>query len=74
MGCGDACPVFPGKRYLDWELTDPAGLPVEAVEPMIDDIDRRVQFLLMELVQTRSPVVCSVLLHRSNDERPVTDL
>jgi arsenate reductase len=50
MGCGDACPVFPGKRYLDWELTDPAGLPVEAVRPIIEDIDRRVQALLAELV------------------------
>ena len=50
MGCGDACPVFPGKRYLDWELTDPAGLPVEAVRPIIDDIDQRVQALLAELV------------------------
>jgi arsenate reductase (thioredoxin) len=50
MGCGDACPVFPGKRYLDWELADPAGLPVAAVRPIIDDIDRRVQALLAELV------------------------
>jgi arsenate reductase (thioredoxin) len=50
MGCGDACPVYPGKRYLDWQLTDPAGLPVEAVRPIIDDIDRRVHALLTELV------------------------
>ena len=49
MGCGDACPVFPGKRYLDWELTDPAGRPVEEVRPIVDDIDRRVQALLSEL-------------------------
>ena len=50
MGCGDACQVFPGKRYLDWELPDPAGLPVEAVRPIRDEIDRRVRALLDELV------------------------
>jgi protein-tyrosine-phosphatase len=50
MGCGDACPVFPGKRYLDWELPDPAGLPVEEVRPIRDEIDRRVRALLDELV------------------------
>src|SRR5687768_2362894 len=37
MGCGDACPVFPGKRYLDWELTDPAGKPVDEVRPIVDE-------------------------------------
>jgi protein-tyrosine-phosphatase len=50
MGCGDACPVYRGKRYLDWELTDPAGRPVDEVRPIVDDIDRRVQTLLAELV------------------------
>jgi protein-tyrosine-phosphatase len=50
MGCGDTCPFYPGKRYLDWELQDPARLTVEQVRPMIDDIDRRVQALLAELV------------------------
>jgi arsenate reductase (thioredoxin) len=50
MGCGDACPVFPGKRYLDWELTDPAGKGVDDVRPIRDDIDRRVRELLTELV------------------------
>jgi protein-tyrosine-phosphatase len=50
MGCGDTCPVYPGKRYLDWNLEDPAGLPVEAVRPIVDEIDRRVQDLLAELV------------------------
>lgn len=49
MGCGDACPVYPGKRYLDWQLDDPAGLPVDRVRPVRDDIDRRVQALLGEL-------------------------
>jgi arsenate reductase (thioredoxin) len=46
MGCGDACPVFPGKRYEDWELTDPIGLPIEDVRPIRDEIKRRVQALL----------------------------
>jgi arsenate reductase (thioredoxin) len=46
MGCGDTCPVYPGKRYLDWDLEDPAGKPVEAVRPIIDEIDRRVHLLL----------------------------
>jgi protein-tyrosine-phosphatase len=49
MGCGDACPVFAGKRYLDWELTDPAGKPVEEVRPIVDEIERRVLDLLAEL-------------------------
>jgi protein-tyrosine-phosphatase len=50
MGCGDACPVFPGKRYLDWALPDPAGQGVDAVRPIRDDIDRRVRALLTELL------------------------
>jgi arsenate reductase (thioredoxin) len=50
MGCGDACPVFPGKRYLDWELTDPAGRSAEEIRPIRDDIDRRVRALLAELL------------------------
>jgi arsenate reductase (thioredoxin) len=49
MGCGDACPVFPGKRYLVWELADPAGLSVEQVRPIRDDIAARVRALLAEL-------------------------
>ncbi|AIJ23163.1 arsenate reductase ArsC [Amycolatopsis methanolica] len=52
MGCGDACPVFPGKRYLDWRLEDPAGKDVDAVRPIRDDIDRRVRALLAELVSS----------------------
>jgi protein-tyrosine-phosphatase len=55
MGCGDACPVFPGKRYLDWDLPDPAGLRVEKVRPIRDEISRRVQALLAEL-DTGRPV------------------
>jgi arsenate reductase len=49
MGCGDACPIFPGKRYEDWELTDPAGLPLEQVRPIRDEIATRVQNLLATL-------------------------
>ena len=49
MGCGDACPVLPGKRYLVWDLPDPAGLSVEQVRPIRDDIAARVQALLKEL-------------------------
>ena len=51
MGCGDACPVYPGKRYLNWELDDPAGQDVERVRPIRDDIDRRVTELLADLTQ-----------------------
>ncbi|GAB3995393.1 hypothetical protein GCM10029992_12520 [Glycomyces albus] len=50
MGCGDACPVYPGRRYLNWELDDPADQPVEVVRGIRDDIDRRVRDLLRELV------------------------
>jgi protein-tyrosine-phosphatase len=50
MGCGDACPVYPGTRYLDWELEDPAGRPVDEVRPIVDEIDRRARALLSELV------------------------
>jgi len=50
MGCGDACPFFPGKRYLDWELEDPAGQPLAAVRRIRDEIDGLVRALLGELV------------------------
>ncbi|HBW19071.1 MAG: arsenate reductase ArsC [Streptosporangiaceae bacterium] len=49
MGCGDACPVYPGKRYLDWDLPDPAGLGVAAVRPIRDEIHKRVRALVDEL-------------------------
>jgi len=49
MGCGDACPIFPGKRYEDWQLTDPAGQPVEVVRGVRDDIKGRVQELIASL-------------------------
>jgi arsenate reductase (thioredoxin) len=50
MGCGDACPIFSGKRYLDWQLDDPAGQGIDAVHPIRDEINRRVRALLTELV------------------------
>jgi protein-tyrosine-phosphatase len=49
MGCGDACPVLPGKRYLDWELPDPAGQGVEAVRPIRDEIEQRIRALVDEI-------------------------
>ena len=49
MGCGDACPIFPGKRYLDWDLDDPAGQGVDAVRPIRDEIRARVEQLIREL-------------------------
>ena len=49
MGCGDACPVYPGKRYLDWDLPDPAGLTLDQVRPIRDEIARRVRDLVAEL-------------------------
>jgi arsenate reductase (thioredoxin) len=50
MGCGDACPVFPGKRYLDWQVPDPAGKSPDEVRPIRDEIDARVRALLAKLV------------------------
>ena len=55
MGCGDACPIFPGKRYLDWALDDPAGQGIDAVRPIRDEIRARVQALLAELVDDTTP-------------------
>ncbi|MBV1949666.1 arsenate reductase ArsC [Streptomyces sp. BV129] len=49
MGCGDTCPVFPGKRYLDWRLTDPAGQGIDAVRPIRDEIEHRVRALIEEI-------------------------
>ncbi len=54
MGCGDACPIFPGKRYLDWDLPDPAGQPIETVRAIRDDIDQRVRSLTDELLVGQS--------------------
>jgi protein-tyrosine-phosphatase len=50
MGCGDTCPIFPGKRYEDWELEDPAGKGVDAVRPIRDEIKGRIQTLISELL------------------------
>jgi protein-tyrosine-phosphatase len=54
MGCGDTCPYYPGKSYLDWDLPDPGGLPPDEVRPIIVDIDRRVRDLLSQLVESTS--------------------
>ena len=50
MGCGDACPIFPGKRYEDWDLDDPAGQDIDSVRPIRDDIKRRIEKLVAELL------------------------
>ncbi|EEA19162.1 hypothetical protein EYB25_009234 [Talaromyces marneffei] len=52
MGCGDVCPFFPGKRYLDWKLDDPAGQGIEAIRPIRDEIRRRVEGLIKEMLQS----------------------
>jgi protein-tyrosine-phosphatase len=54
MGCGDACPIYPGKRYLDWDLPDPSGKPLEEVRPIRDEIERRVKELLANLVPAQA--------------------
>jgi len=56
MGCGDTCPLIPGKRYVDWELPDPAGLGVDQVRPIRDEIARRVRLLMNELGAEREPL------------------
>lgn len=53
MGCGDACPIFPGKKYLDWALEDPAGKGVEAVRPIRDEIHKRIEALVAEIDATQ---------------------
>lgn len=54
MGCGDACPVYPGKRYEDWALTDPAGKQLDEVRPIRDEVERRVEILIDELLSVKS--------------------
>ena len=54
MGCGDACPIYPGTKHLDWDLADPAGRTVEDVRPVRDEIARRVRELLQELLPTQA--------------------
>ena len=73
MGCGDVCPVFPGKRYLDWQLDDPAGEGLDVVRPIRDEIRRRIEKLITELrpsgwtritiIASRSAVVPDYSLH-----------
>jgi protein-tyrosine-phosphatase len=55
MGCGDVCPIFPGKRYEDWELTDPKGKTIDGVRPIRDDIKTRVEALLAEILPAYHP-------------------
>jgi protein-tyrosine-phosphatase len=55
MGCGDACPVFPGKKYLDWKLDDPAGQGIEAIRPIRDEIRKLVEGLIAEIAPERGP-------------------
>jgi ArsR family transcriptional regulator len=59
MGCGDACPIYPGRRYLDWDLEDPVGKPIEQVRAIRDDIEARVRRLLSELIPDSSAPVLS---------------
>lgn len=54
MGCGDTCPIFPGKRYEDWELDDPAGQGIEAIRPIRDDIKARIEQLLAEILPAKA--------------------
>ena len=54
MGCGDACPVYPGKRYVDWDLPDPAGKSIDEVRPIRDEISARVEALMKQLLSSRS--------------------
>jgi protein-tyrosine-phosphatase len=54
MGCGDACPIVPGKRYEDWELSDPTGMSVDEIRPIRDQVRRKVESLLAELLTVRS--------------------
>ncbi|MEW2297727.1 arsenate reductase ArsC [Streptomyces sp. NPDC006743] len=55
MGCGDTCPVFPGKRYLDWQFPDPAGQGVDAVRPIRDEIEKRIRGLIDEITPAAQP-------------------
>ena len=64
MGCGDECPLYPGKRYLDWTLPDPAGQGVDAVRPIRDEIDRRVRALLQELLGSAARAGSGADAHR----------
>ena len=63
MGCGDACPIFPGKLYLDWALADPAGQDVDAVRPIRDEIQARVEALLAELLPDGNPAPLPSIVH-----------
>ena len=73
MGCGDACPFYPGKRYLDWELDDPAGQDLEAVRPIRDEIRRRVEVLLDELRADSADILAATRGAHAATGRPVAN-
>jgi arsenate reductase (thioredoxin) len=70
MGCGDACPVYPGKRYLDWDLPDPAGLDLRAVRPIRDEIERRVRALLYRADKATPSRATATSSRRSSGSAP----
>ncbi len=70
MGCGDACPVYPGRRYLDWPLDDPAGRPVEEVELIVDDITARVRSLIAEIDAVAERSGAGLSVHPSDGGAP----
>jgi arsenate reductase len=70
MGCGDACPVFPGKRYEDWKVTDPAGQPIDVVRDVRDEIRDRVQQLLADLLPAAGSSGCSSSAAATRVSRP----
>jgi hypothetical protein len=70
MGCGDACPIYPGKRYLDWEFEDSAGQPLERVRAIRDDIDCRVRELLAELPCCAGVPAMPARMFRSSPNHP----
>jgi arsenate reductase (thioredoxin) len=74
MGCGDACPIFPGRRYLDWELGDPAGLTIEQIRPIRDEIEHRVQALLAELLAASTELPAPPASNSDCNERRATAL
>jgi protein-tyrosine-phosphatase len=71
MGCGDACPVYPGRRYLDWPLDDPAGRPIEEVEKIVDDITARVRALIAEIDAVGEPSRSGLSEERISDNGPL---
>jgi len=73
MGCGDTCPFFPGKRYEDWQLTDPAGQPIEVVREVRDEIRARIEALVAELLPTTEPMSSQPISSQPISIRPMTE-